>query len=374
MTGEADPQTKPPTTETGTISGADPAREEREALAAVEKIRALLPGLRRAVSAAVTEANAAAPDWVKLKLLLDDQGGTPGSAAELLPADAATILGTHADFLGQALNTADRWWSTAQQSVDDSNRPRVVSDAQQIQDALDSALQHALFLTFLNDVRDSRIGEAHGIVDYCQDWGLTSDQVSMLWRWLTTDPHRFSGSDLQIAFDTVNQRAYRQAQGTSELWWRAAAPLWGFVAVFVTTAVFFELLHAAGITTWPGKWVWKMLVLILMVTTGSVIHLGSRALNINYDDPMKIIDAGNIVRWLSLRWVSIIYMYLPIAGVVIALWGAHNVPSSFQKLGTAILAGYGADSFLRAAVSKLQTQSSATNSKSSASPTTTAKA
>jgi hypothetical protein len=138
-------------------------------------------------------------------------------------------------------------------------------------------------------------------------------------------------------------------------------------------AALFELLHAAGITAWPGKWVWKMLVLILFVAIGSAVHLGSRTLNINYDNPMRIYDAGNILSWLSLRWVAVIYMYIPITFVVIGLWGAGNIPSSFQKLGTAILAGYSADSLLRAAVSKLQAPSGSkqpTSSTTNAVPTT----
>jgi hypothetical protein len=76
---------------------------------------------------------------------------------------------------------------------------------------------------------------------------------------------------------------------------------------------------------------------------------------------MKIVDAGNIVNWLSLRWLAIVYLYIPIGFVVIGLWGAHNIPSTFQKLGTAILAGYSADSLLWAALSKLQTQSDGKN-------------
>lgn len=45
-------------------------------------------------------------------------------------------------------------------------------------------------------------------------------------------------------------------------------------------------------------------------------------------------------------------MYLPVGVVVALLWGAGNAPTSFQKLGTAFLAGYSADSFVSAALSK----------------------
>jgi hypothetical protein len=102
--------------------------------------------------------------------------------------------------------------------------------------------------------------------------------------------------------------------------------------------------------------VWKMLVLVLFVAIGAVAHIGSQALNINYDNPMKVYDAGNLIDWLSLRWVSVLRMFIPVAFVVAALWGAGNIPTSFAKLGTALLAGYTADSAIRSALSNLQSR------------------
>ena len=48
------------------------------------------------------------------------------------------------------------------------------------QPALEAAMQHALFLTFLGDLLRAHIGERRAIADYCQDWGLTSAQVTQL--------------------------------------------------------------------------------------------------------------------------------------------------------------------------------------------------
>jgi hypothetical protein len=45
-----------------------------------------------------------------------------------------------------------------------------------------------------------------------------------------------------------------------------------------------------------------------------------------------------------------------------------NIPTSFQKLGTAILAGYGADSFLRSVLSRYQA-SAASQTQSKPAPT-----
>src|SRR5579859_3269843 len=68
-----------------------------DALAGVERIRALIPGWRRTIAAVIAEGNAATPDWAKLRLLLNGQNQRPGAATVFLPVDAAATLGMHAD-------------------------------------------------------------------------------------------------------------------------------------------------------------------------------------------------------------------------------------------------------------------------------------
>jgi hypothetical protein len=160
-----------------------------------------------------------------------------------------------------------------------------------------------------------------------------------------------------VALDTKNHLVYRLADSQPLRWLTASAAILGFGLVFGVVVLLFAVLHSAGLTKWPPNWGWKMIVLLLFVTLGAVTHLGSRVLNVNYDNPIKVYDAGNLINWLSLRWVAVIQMYIPIAFVASSLWGAGNIPTSFQKLGAAILAGYSADSLVRAAASKLQSQS-----------------
>jgi hypothetical protein len=133
----------------------------------------------------------------------------------------------------------------------------------------------------------------------------------------------------------------------------STAPLWSGVIVFGLIAGLFELLHAAGMSAWPHNWVWRMVVLVLFVWLGALAHVGAQSLNVNYSDPMRVYDAGTILDWLSLRWLAVVKMHLPIAVVVAVLWGAGNIPTSFQTLSTALLAGYSADSFMSALLSRL---------------------
>lgn len=94
----------------------------------------------------------------------------------------------------------------------------------------------------------------------------------------------------------------------------------------------------------------------------AVVLAGDRVLQAasgNYDNRLGVYDANGIVDWLSLRWIAVLRLYIPVTFVVAGLWGAGNVPGSFSALVTAILAGYSADSLFRAAVSNVQAQSSA---------------
>jgi hypothetical protein len=260
--------------------------------------------------------------------------------------------------LAHALDEAAKWWQSATEAVARSDAADVLADAQSSVKALDAAMQHALFLTFLDDVRAAHTGESRRIDDYAQGWGISTAEIDTLWQWLLQDRKEFDGKKLPIALDSVNRCAYRNSESDWFRLFTAAAPLWIAALVFGVIALLFAVLHSAGLTSWPSRWGWKLLVLLLFVALGALAHIGARALDVNFDDPMKVYDAGNIVDWLSLRWLAVMRLYVPVTVVVGSLWGAGNIPTSFQKLGTAILAGCSADSATRAALSKLQTSAS----------------
>jgi hypothetical protein len=343
-----------------------------EALLTVEKVRSRLPSWQRMLGAAATEASSSRPDWANVEALIDLVGTSPARAADAFAArdrassdapqqelhllSAQLLLGSHAQLLVQRLREAAEWVGHARNSATASDPERVEKYLQQALAALSAAMQHTLFLTMLGDLRAAHVGESRSLHDYCSGWGLSAAQVDTLWTWLTNDARRFGGEDLPVALDTQNHLVYRLADSQPMRWLTASAVILGFGLVFGVVVLLFAVLHSAGLTQWPANWGWKMIVLLLFVTLGAVTHLGSRVLNVNYDNPMKVYDAGNIINWLSLRWVAVIQMYIPIVVVASALWGAGNIPTSFQKLGAAILAGYSADSLVRAAASKLQSQ------------------
>ena len=169
----------------------------------------------------------------------------------------------------------------------------VFADAQSATRALDAAMQHELFLIFLDDVRDAHTGESRPIDDYAQAWGISTAQIDTLWQWLLQDRKEFDGKELPVALDSVNRCAYRKSEGGGFRLFTAAAPLWAGALVFGLIALLFAVLHSAGLTSWSHRWGWKLLVLLLFVALGALAHIGARVLNINFDDPMKVYDAGN---------------------------------------------------------------------------------
>jgi hypothetical protein len=343
-----------------------------EALLTVEKVRSRLPSWQRLLGAAAGEASSTRPDWANVAALIDLVGASPARAADAFAArdrashdapqaelhvlSAQLLLGSHAQLLVQRLREAEEWVGHARNSATAADPQRVEKYLQQALAALSAAMQHTLFLTMLGDLRTAHVGESRSLADYCSGWGLSAAQVDNLWAWLTNDALAFGGEDLPVALDSKNHLVYRLADSQPLRWLTASAPILGFGLVFGVVVLLFAVLHSAGLTRWPSNWGWKMIVLLLFVTLGAVTHLGSRVLNVNYDNPIKVYEAGNLINWLSLRWVAVLQMYIPIVVVASSLWGAGNIPTSFQKLGAAILAGYSADSLVRAAASKLQSQ------------------
>ena len=327
-------------------------------LRGVDDVRSHIPSWMHRLSDAAEEAYRAKPNKDTLAMLLDADS-TPGpqqAAAELHRLSSHRTLNAHVELLAQELKQAGESWAAASGGVDDlaSEAETVGSHIQRALKELQGALQHALYLTYLDDARNAPVGETRDLRAYCQGWGLDDGQIDEIWLWVSQDPLRFGGEPLPLALDRQNGCVYPRAENRWKRWWLAAAPLWGGALAYTFVALAFLLLHKAGVTAWPHDWAWKMGVLVLFVALGAALHLAARAINVNYDDPIQVRAAGGVGDWLSLRWLGILQMYVPIVFVVGSLWGAGNVPESFQSLGTAILAGYSADSLFRAAVSNVQ--------------------
>ena len=342
----------------------------RTALSAARNIRASIPGWRRTVALAQAELSDPTPDFARVERTLADPDAETlrGAAQKVSEAGEHTaggtdaLVGEHAGLLVRAVDAAATSWDQTLTDARDRDAIGVAKDLATAESCLERAMQHALFLTFLADVSAGHLGESFAIADYCAGWGLSATSLDSLWAWFQQDPCQFDGSAAPVALDTVNRIAYRKARTGWEMSWSASASVWGAAGVYLAVAILFAVLHAAGVTKWPGLWGWKLLVLVLFTSFGALAHVGSKALNVKYDNPMKVYDAGNLLDWLSLRWIAILRLYLPVAFVVAGLWGAGNIPTSFKALSTALLAGYSADSLFGAAISKLNSQATKSES------------
>jgi len=133
--------------------------------------------------------------------------------------------------------------------------------------------------------------------------------------------------------------------------------VWGAVLALAAIIGVFALLDRAGMARPPEDWLVKLVVLYLFVLGGAVLHIGSMSFgNIRFEDRLPIYAMSSGTTWLSLRWLAILRLYIPIAVVAGSLWGAGNVPESFQDLATAVLAGYSADSLFRTSLYRLRDQ------------------
>jgi chemotaxis protein histidine kinase CheA len=301
------------------------------------------PAAAQAASAAAQAASAAA------------QATSTATQPELAAAHAASAAAHAASAVAHAASATTQPATAAAQPA---SAQAFQSDLDRLKAALDGAMQHSLFLTFLSTINNDHVGDSLTVDDHCAGWGLNSTQIDMVWQWLTTDPHVFGAQPLDIAVDKAHRCAYRESSTFWQRWWYASALLWGAALTYGVVVGLFVILHVAGVWHYSASWALKLLVLMLFVSIGAWAHVGAKIVNVNYDNPMSVYSAKSKLDWLALYWLAVLQMYIPVGVVVSSLWGAGNVPTSFQKLGTALLAGYGADSFVGAALSKAKSSSS----------------
>jgi hypothetical protein len=296
---------------------------------------------------------------------------------------STALVGEHVQHLSINLQEAAICWpqpatpepltaKTVRESGEDQlDRKAVAADADLTLQALERALQHALFLTFVRDAELALPGERRDLFDYCAGWPLRKAQINDVWSWLVHDVPQFGGRRVELAIDRTNRCVYRKPCTLWQKTYTLTASLWGGLVAFGLVAGTFALLDRAGITSWPEDWPIKMIVLFLFVAAGGGLHLASRSLsNIRFDDPLKVYTAAEGWDWLRLRWIAILRIYIPIAIVVGSLWGAGNVPTSFSEIGTAVLAGFTADSIFRTSLSAMQAQAAAAEPRASTSAST----
>jgi hypothetical protein len=290
--------------------------------------------------------------------------------SEAREMSARGLVGEHVEQLRLDLVKVGTMWSTTQAAGCPSDRAHLSRAAGVSLTVVESALRHALLLAFLRDADTAPAGKTTDLKSYCAGAGLIKDKPKLdkldqdkldaMWHWITHDRRQFGDRPLRLVLDHERRSVIRKPTTKSSEWWlTATAAVWGGLFVLLVVAGLFGLLDAANLTTWPPDAVPKLVVLWLFVCLGAGLHLASRSLSaINYDDPVKVIVASGWMDWLSLRWIGVLQLYVPIAFVLATLWGAGNIPGSFHDLSTAILAGYSADSLFRAALSRAKANTS----------------
>jgi hypothetical protein len=162
---------------------------------------------------------------------------------------------------------------------------------------------------------------------------------------------------------------YRGPTSAGETLYTTSAPLWGAAVGFLLLLAAFQLMKAAGLTSWPDRWLAKFVLLYLCVIGGAVLHIASLSLSsIRFDDRLQIYAAATGLEWLQLRWLAFLRLLIPVVVVTGSLWGAGNVPARFQDLGVAILAGYSADSLFRTSLAKVHAQADPSQAGASRAP------
>ncbi len=340
------------------------------ALTIVKRLQSWILTWQDFAASALADAKAEHPAWSTIayrftvqsspRKILD--GIRSGDARPVDAVGITALLGTHAEMLLDGLNDAQDWWTSAQTraaavagAAGAPPTPSVtefLASLEQLQAALGRAMQHSLSLTFLDNIRRGHTGDSLNVDDYCKAWGLDSAQIDTVWLSLSGDKPEFNGVKLNVVFDMAHRCAYCAAPRNWRRLWYASAVLWGAAIIYGLLVGLFVLLHVAGVWHYKASWAWKLLILVLFVLIGAWAHIGAKFVNVNYDNPISIYDASGKLDWLALRWGGVLQMYIPVGVVAASLWGAGNVPTSFQKLGTALLAGYSADSFVSAALSK----------------------
>lgn len=275
---------------------------------------------------------------------------------------AVQLVGSHVERLAQKLSAAEVLWPAHKPFRGDERHatPSVIAeDMVPLLQALDEAIAHGAFLQLAWAVRSGHVSERFDVSDVIREWQLTPTAAKELRVWVQYELPRFDGKPLPCVTDATTGYLYRTPDSAWEKLFTTTAAIWGSAVVYGGIVGIFALLNAAGMTTWPTDWGYKLLVLYLFVVGGALAHVAAFSLgNIHFEDRLQIYAAVRGLCWLRLRWLAILRLFIPIAVVTGALWGAGNIPVTFQDLGVAILAGFSADSLLRLSLSRLQAASS----------------
>lgn len=281
---------------------------------------------------------------------------TPHRALEPLDDD---VLGDHEVSLQVNLGELDGCWAR----LIDPNLAAadVAVTATRALGALKRVIQHSLFLIYLADARQARVGARIAIKDFCAHWNLDEPtDVDEIWQWICADAPstRFRGEKrLPVVVDSAQNCVYRKPRGFWQQTYTNMAFLYGAGVVFVLLVGLEYLLHETNnLLPKPPSWLAELAVLLLCVIGGALLHVASKALSgISFDDPLSVYEAGEWTDWLALRWLAILRLYIPVLLAAGGLWVTGTRSGSLSDLSIAVLAGYTADSLMLNGLAKVKT-------------------
>ena len=268
---------------------------------------------------------------------------------------ASELVGSHGQNLIIDLDKVAEHWRMAR-AAGPSDCESVTDHATTALGALVEAQKHALLLTALRRLtkRHLAVGKRYDIDANCRNWGVDQAGIDALWEWAKVDVANteFCGKQVPVAVDEEKRRLYRTAGGAWQRLYTVTAVAWGAALFFGLVVGAFVATKQVGAGKLADGWLAHMAVLYGCVVLGAWAHLAFRGLSaVDYDEGLKIQDASGRREWLSLRWVSVLWTYVPVAVVAGLMWATGTFPTTgavpFEKLAAAVVAGFAADSTLR---------------------------
>ena len=279
-------------------------------------------------------------------------------------------LGGHFEQLQFQLQLVENHWPQLPQQgvvvLEETLKPLLNRQAQAALEALYCARDHLAFLTICKRIDDAKTCETIALADEFQVLNAgkpKNEQVDahLIARWIARERPSYNGTQLSCKVDPAKARAYRLPRRFRSQLGTVTAPLWGAVGALALLAGFLAMLNQAKAFAWPTEpWHAQFVTLYICVILGAALHIGSRHLsNISFENALAIYGTTNWRDWISLHWVAILQLFIPVIFVTGTLWITSGAPTSIEDVSLAILSGYSADSLFKSAMARLGSQSDA---------------
>jgi hypothetical protein len=268
---------------------------------------------------------------------------------EAMASDGSTgIFGENVASLIAALERAERYWPKVA-PIDPDRVDRAL-------DALDEAFIEIGYVTVPDRLAGKLDSQSVGgsfdfYVEFADEF-TNDEQIDAIVNWLAAHPR----SDDGALIDPESGVVYRLPQGPARKW-RLATTAWmavvGVLVMFGAWALGRWLFDIPD-PDWPYSDLRSLLGLYLAVLLGAAIHfLAAAGSKISFDDELAVTVPRRSRDWLSIRWVSVAWLFFPAFVTTLGLGTTDLRPDDFETFSTILLAGYSADSLSTNFLSRL---------------------